>query len=103
MNMDIKDFEWYIVFMDSKENYVMAYGYSDRPAIIDMKYAFDALAKEDDLAVAIPDFHNIMDYVCVDVMSHKKFMKYMVDQEAKMKKLETKKEKKKKVKNETDQ
>lgn len=93
---DIKEFEWYIVFKDSKNNYVMAYGYKDIPVILDLKYAFETLAKEEDLIHAIPDFHKIMDYICVDIMSHDKFIKYVETQENKMQKNELKKAKNKK-------
>jgi hypothetical protein len=84
---EIREFEYYLIFMDDHGNYVNAYGYQQPPAIIDMKYAIETLSKEEDLIAAIPNFHNIIDYICFEVMTHKKFIKYMVKQEKKMSKL----------------
>ncbi len=95
--LEIKEFEHYIVFKDSNDNYVMGYGYPDAPTILDMKYAFDTLSKDQELAAAIPDFHRVFDYISVDVMTHKKFIKYMGKQEEKLRKAEAKKDKKSKV------
>ncbi len=95
--LQIKEFEYYLVFTDTNGNYIMAYGYNQKPAIMEMKYAIEALAKEEDLIVAIPNFHQIIDYICFDVMKHKKFIKYMTAQEEKMQKAENKLKKKKDV------
>ena len=57
----------------------------------------EALAKEEDLISVIPNFHQIIDYICFDVMKHKKFIKYMTVQEEKMQKAENKLKKKKDV------
>lgn len=94
-NIEVKEFSHYIVFKDSNNNYVMAYGYEGAPAILDMKYAFESLGNDPELQVAIPDFHKVFDYITVDVMTHKKFMKYVAEQEEKMQKLESKTETKK--------
>lgn len=91
---EVKEFSHYIVFKDTNNNYVMAYGYEDAPVILDMKYAFDSLSKDAELAIAIPDFHKVFDYITVDVMTHKKFMKYVTEQEEKMQKMEKKSSKK---------
>ncbi len=89
--VEIKEFEYYIVFKDSNNNYIMGYGYPDAPTILDMKYAFDTLSKDQELVAAIPDFHRVFDYISVDVMKHKKFIKYMSEQEEKLRKAEAKK------------
>lgn len=94
-NIEIKEFSHYIVFKDSKNNYIMAYGYADAPAILDMKYAFESLGNDPELQIAIPDFQKVFDYITVDVMTHKKFMKYVAEQEEKMQQLESKTETKK--------
>lgn len=94
--LSIKEFEYYLVFTDTNSNYIMAYGYTQKPAIMEMKYAIEALSQEQDLIAAIPNFHQVIDYVCFQVMKHKKFLKYMEEQEAKMAKAEAKAEKKKK-------
>ena len=86
-----KEFEYYLVFMDDRSNYVMAYGYSHKPAIIEFKYAIEALSNDEELIIAIPNFKNIIDYICFEVMSHKKFIKFMVEQEKKMRKYDKKK------------
>jgi|SaaInlStandDraft_4_1057021.scaffolds.fasta_scaffold20813_3 hypothetical protein len=95
----IKEFDWYLVFHDDRGNYVMGYGYESKPAIMDMKYALDALAEDQELIAAIPDFHKVMDYICFGVMNYKKFAKYIVKQEEKMTKEEDNIKKKKKGKN----
>lgn len=86
--MEIKDFEYYVVLMDSNDNYVISYGYEQRPAIIDMKYMFEQIMsdKTSGLHEAIPDFEKVIDYVSVDIMKHKRFIKYMDKQEEKTKK-----------------
>ena len=95
--LQIKEFEYYLVFTDTNGNYMIAYGYNQKPAIMEMKYAIEALAKEEDLISVIPNFHQIIDYICFDVMKHKKFIKYMIAQEEKMQKAENKLKKKKDV------
>lgn len=97
-SLTIKEFSYYLVFMDDKANYVMAYGYERKPGILEFKYAIDALVNDPELSAAIPDFHKIIDYICFDVMPHKKFIKYMNKWEEKMSKLESKGKKKKKKK-----
>lgn len=89
--LKVKEFSHYIVFKDSNNNYVMGYGYEDSPTILDMKYAFDTLSKDPELVVAIPEFSRVFDYISVDVMTHKKFIKYMEEQEQKLRKMEAKK------------
>jgi hypothetical protein len=81
MTTTFKEFEYYLVFMDNNYNYVMAYGYNHKPSILEFKYAIETLSNDEELIVAIPNFKNIIDYVCFDVMSHKKFIEYMVQQE----------------------
>ncbi len=93
--MEIKEFNYYLVFMDSNSNYVISYGYEQRPAVIDLKYAFDQVSKEPDLAAVIPDWQKQIDYVSVDIMGHEKFVKYMVKQEKQAKKVDKKKKKEK--------
>ena len=93
--MEIKEFNWYLVMMDSNSNYVISYGYNERPAIIDLKYAFEQLVKEPDLIAIIPDWEKQVDYVSVDIMGHEKFVKYMVKQEKLAKKADKKSKKKK--------
>jgi len=95
IEMDIKEFDYYLVFMDSNANYVISYGYETRPAVIDIKYAFEQVANEPDLVAAIPDWKTQLDYVSIETMNHKKFVKYMVEQEKKAKKVEKKAKKKK--------
>lgn len=99
MELEIKDFEYYLVFLDSKDNYVISYGYEERPAVIDIKYAFDQLPKEEDLKAAIPNLEKVFDYISVDIMNHDKFLKYMEKQEKKAAKAEKKMKKKGKKKN----
>jgi len=91
IELEIKEFEYYLVFMDSNKNYVISYGYEQLPAVIDLKYAFEQLAKEEDLASVIPDWKNQIDYVSVDIMNYNKFIKYMIKQEKLAKKAEKKK------------
>lgn len=96
--LEIKEFEYYIVFQDSNSNYVIAYGYKQLPAVIDIKYAFDQVSKEPDLVSVIPEWQKQVDYVSVDIMNHKSFIKYMIKQEEKAAKAEKKAEKKAKKK-----
>jgi len=93
--LEIKEFEFYLVFMDSSQNYVISYGYEQRPAVIDLKYAFDQVSKEPDLVAVIPDWQKQVDYVSVETMNHKRFIKYMVEQEKLAQKAEKKSKKKK--------
>lgn len=95
--LEIKDFEYYVVLMDSNDNYVISYGYEQRPAIIDLKYMFEQIIadKTSGLHSAIPDFEKVIDYVSVDIMNHKKFVKYMEKQEENADKAEKKTKKKK--------
>jgi len=95
MGLEIKEFDWYVVFMDSAGTYVISYGYEQRPAVIDLKYAFEQVTKEPDLVQTIPEWKKQVDYVSVDIMNHKSFIKYMVKQEEIAKKLEKKSKKKK--------
>lgn len=85
---------WYIVFQDQKGNYMIAYGYEEKPIIMEFKGALEQFSKEPDLKAAIPDFEKIIDLVCFDVMDHKTFVKYMEKQEKKMQKAEKKTQKK---------
>ena len=93
--LEIQDFEYYVVLMDSNDNYVISYGYEQRPAIIDLKFMFEQIIsdKTSGLHEAIPDFEKVIDYVSVDIMNHKKFMKYMDKQDAKDAKAEKKNKK----------
>lgn len=95
--LEIKDFEYYVVLMDSNENYVISYGYEQRPAIIDLKFMFEQLItdKTSGLHEAIPDFKKVIDYVSIDIMNHKKFVKYMEKQETIANKKEAKAKSKK--------
>ena len=97
IELEIKDFEYYVVLMDSNENYVISYGYEQRPAIIDLKFMFEQLItdKTSGLHEAIPDFEKVIDYVSIDIMNHKKFLKYMEKQEKKADKADKKKKKRK--------
>lgn len=79
--LEIKEFAYYLVFTDDKGQYIMAYGYNQKPAIIDMKVAIETLSTEKDLIAAIPNFHEVLDYICFSVMKHKKFIKYIDEQE----------------------
>ena len=92
--LEIKEFDWYLVFMDSHDNYVISYGYEQRPAVIDLKYAFGQVTKEEDLVAVIPDWKKQVDYVSVAIMDHEKFVKYMVKQEKLANKAEKKSKKK---------
>lgn len=83
--LEIKEFPYYLVFMDDKGQYIMAYGYNQKPAIIDMKVAIETLSTEKDLIAAIPNFHEVIDFICFSVMKHKKFIKYIDEQEEKFK------------------
>jgi len=94
--MEIREFEYYLVVMDSRQNYIISYGYEDFPLIIDIKYAFEQMAKEPDIVSVIPDWKKNMDYASIDIMNHKKFLKYMEKQEKKAQKEEKKSKKKNK-------
>lgn len=83
--LEIRKFDYYIVFTDDHKNYICAYGYKKRPCILDFKYAVETLNQDKNLEETIPDFHDIFDFICFDVMSYKKFMKYMDKQEKKLK------------------
>lgn len=101
-NISIIEHNYYIVFMDQKGSYMMAYGYEEKPIVMEFKGALEQFSKEPDLKAVIPDFEKIVDLVCFDVMNHKTFVKYMEKQEKKAAKVEkevekeAKKEKKKK-------
>lgn len=90
---EVKEYEFYVVLMDSNDNYVISYGYDQRPTIIDLKFMFEQLItdKTSGLHTAIPDFEKVIDYVSLDIMSHSKFIKYMGKQEKKAEKAEKKK------------
>ena len=91
---NIKKFNYYLVFMDQKENYITAYGYNERPIILEFKNALEQFSNEEDLKETIPNFENIIDFVCFDVMKYKKFIKYLEKQGKKAKKTEKKSNKK---------
>lgn len=93
--LEINEHDYYIVFTDSEDNYIIGYGYEQKPAIIDFKYAFEQLSNEQDLVETIPDFKKIVDYISVSIMNHKKFVKYMIKQEENAQKAEKKQKKKK--------
>lgn len=86
--LEIKKFDYYIVFTDDHKNYIAAYGYERRPSILEFKYAIETLSNDKHLSESIPGFHDIFDFICVDVMTYKKFMKYMDKQEKKSKEKE---------------
>ena len=86
--LTIHDYEYYIVFQDSKGNYIYGYGYNSMPRMVDFQYVFSEIFNVPELKIAIPDFANVIGYATVTVMKHKKFMKYMEEQEAKMSRLE---------------
>lgn len=94
-DISIIEHKWYIVFQDQKENYMMAYGYEEKPVVMEFKGALEQFVKEPELKEAIQDFENIVDLVCFDVMDYDKFIKYMEKQEKKAAKAEKKKSKKK--------
>jgi len=94
-NIIPNDVKFYIVFMDTALNYIMGYGYPEQPAIIDIKYALEQFSNEPDLNLTIPDFKKVIDYVSIDIMNHKKFVKYMEKQEQNAQKAEKKAKKKK--------
>jgi hypothetical protein len=89
----IIEHKWYIVFQDQKQNYMIAYGYEEKPIVMEFKGALEQFAKEPELKAAIQDFEQIIDLVCFDVMDHKAFVKYMEKQEKKAQKIEKKVEK----------
>jgi len=93
--LEIKDFEYYLVVMDSRQDYIISYGYEEFPLILDIKYAFEQIPKEPDLIAAIPDWQKVFDYASIEIMTHKKFIKYMLKQEEKAAKQDKKKKKKK--------
>lgn len=94
MQIEAKDYNYYVVFMDNKDNFIEAYGYEEKPNVLDLKYAFGDMLEADSMfSKSVPDAQKVFDYVTVDIMKHKKFVKYMEDQEARAKKLEAKKEK----------
>jgi len=67
--------------MDDNENYLTAYGYDHKPAVIEFKYALDAMENDYDLSILIPNFSEIKDFICFEVMRYKKFVKFMKKQE----------------------
>lgn len=83
--LEIKKFDYYLVFVDDRKNYIVAYGYNCRPSILEFKYAVETLSNDKHLEKSIPDFHQIIDFICFEVMSYKKFLKYMEKQEKKLK------------------
>lgn len=93
---EYKEFNYYIVFMDQKDSYMIAYGYEEKPIVMEFKGALEQFSKEPDLKAAIPDFEKIIDLVCFDVMDHKTFINYMEKQEKKAAKAEKKSKKKEK-------
>ena len=93
---EFKEFNYYIVFQDQKQNYMIAYGYEEKPIVMEFKNALEQFSKEKDLKDIIPDFEKIIDLVCFDVMDHKTFIKYMEKQEKKAKKAKKKNKKEKK-------
>ena len=86
--LEMVEYNWYIVFMDQKGNYMIAYGYEEQPIIMEFKGALEQFAKEPDLIAAIQDFEKIVDLVCFEVMNHKRFVKYMEKQEKRAQKIE---------------
>ena len=92
--LELIEYNWYLVFQDQKGSYMIAYGYEEKPVIMEFKGALEQFSKEPDLIAAIPDFEKIIDLVCFDVMDHKKFIKYMEKQEKKAEKADKKAKKK---------
>lgn len=77
----MKDYEYYLVFMDDRSNFLTAYGYDHKPAIIEFKYALEALQNDKEVNSLIPNLMEIFDYICFETMTNKKFVKYMKKQE----------------------
>jgi hypothetical protein len=92
--LEIIEYNYYLVFQDQKGNYMIAYGYEEKPIVMEFKGALEQFSKEESLKSVIPDFEKIIDLVCFDVMDHKTFVKYMEKQEKKAAKAEKKAEKK---------
>lgn len=76
-----KKFEFYIVFMDDKSNYLTAYGYDHSPVILDFKYAIESLSTDEEIKNLIPDFEKILDYICFKTMGYSEFVRYIESQE----------------------
>lgn len=92
-----EEFKFYIVFKDTHDNYIEAYGYEHEPTVLDIKYVFeDMLSSDSTFKQIVPDADRVFDYVTVAIMKNKKFVKYLEEQEEKASKLEKKAEKTKK-------
>jgi len=78
--IEIKNFDYYIVFMDSNQKYIMAYGYDHIPSILEMKCAIETLSLDKDIALNIPNLEEVLDYICFYVMVYDEFITYMDNQ-----------------------
>ncbi len=75
--LEVKKFNYYIVFMDTNGIYLTAYGYDEKPVIMNFFVAVKQLSEEKDLAAAIPNFHEVIDYVGFEIMEYDDFIKYL--------------------------
>lgn len=87
---NLKEFNYYIVFMDHNSTYMMAYGYNEKPIIMEFMGAVEQFSKEQELKDAIADFEKIIDLVCFEVMDYDTFIKYIEEQEKKAAKIDKK-------------
>jgi hypothetical protein len=74
--VEIQKFDYYIVFMDSNSNYLVAYGYSKRPIIMDFLTAMKELSEDKELLLTIPNLKEVIDYVSFDVMEYAEFVEF---------------------------
>jgi hypothetical protein len=74
--VEIQKFDYYIVFMDSNSNYLVAYGYSKRPIVMDFLTAMKELSEDKELLLTIPNLKEIIDYVSFDVMEYDEFVEF---------------------------
>lgn len=75
-----KEHAYYIIFKDDHNNYVAAYGFELPPNISEMNQAVEVLKQDPTLKENIPNFLDIIDYICFDVMTHAMFSIYMAQQ-----------------------
>lgn len=81
--------------MDSNNNYLVAYGYTQRPVVMDFIQAIKELSEEKDLLDAIPNLKDIIDYISFDVLEYDAFVEYLTSEQNKRDATPVKKKKKK--------
>ena len=59
--LEVKKFKYYIVFMDTNGIYLTAYGYNEKPVVMNFFVAVKTLSEEKELAAVIPNFQEKID------------------------------------------